>query len=55
MMKLDFSNMMESHIGERGISIGAIEDMEHRIKEIDRKLKSDRSEGRLQFMGLLSE
>ena len=52
MMKLDFSNMMESRIGERGISIGAIENMEHRINEIDVKLKRDRSEGRLQFMEL---
>lgn len=52
MMKLDFSNMTESRIGERGISIGAIENMEHRIREIDVKLKSDRSEGRLQFMEL---
>lgn len=53
-LKLDFSNMMEFHVGrERGISIKAIENMEDTVRAIDKKLKEDRAGGRLQFMNLL--
>ncbi len=52
LMKLDFSNMMESRIGARGISIRAIEEMSDRIEEIEEKLRIDRAEGRLQFLNL---
>ena len=52
-LKLDFSNMVESPVGsDRGITIKAIENIEDTVRVIDKKLKKDRVEGRLQFMDL---
>ena len=52
-LKLDFRNVLESQVGtEKGITIKAIENMEDTVRVIDKKLKNDRAEGRLQFMDL---
>lgn len=52
-LKLDFSNVLESSIGtEKGITIKAIDNMSDTVRVIDKKLKKDRAEGRLQFMDL---